>query len=75
MNLDTYGSSDELYLARGDEVNHNRPIFTGDVFGLFGRWWQFDPDRVGAFLDCFGEISLIRAEHPDQVPADLQLGA
>lgn len=32
MNLDTYGSSEELYLARGDEVNHNRPIFTGDVF-------------------------------------------
>lgn len=32
MNLDTYGSPNELYLVRGDEVNPNRPIFTGDVF-------------------------------------------
>lgn len=32
MNLDTYDSPDDLYLARGDEVNPNRPLFTGDVF-------------------------------------------
>lgn len=31
MNLDTYDSPDDLYLARGGEVNPNRPIFTGDV--------------------------------------------
>jgi hypothetical protein len=32
VNLDTYSNSDDLYLARGDEVNPNRPVFTGDVF-------------------------------------------
>lgn len=32
MNLDTYTSPDDLYLARGSEVNPNRPLFTGDVF-------------------------------------------
>lgn len=32
MNLDTYGTADDLYLARGGEVNPNRPLFTGDVF-------------------------------------------
>ena len=32
MNLATYESSDDLYLARGDDVNPNRPVFTGDVF-------------------------------------------
>ena len=26
------GASDELYLARGSEVNANRPVMTGDVF-------------------------------------------
>lgn len=32
MNLATYTDPAELYLARGDEVNPNRPLFTGDVF-------------------------------------------
>lgn len=32
MNLDTYDSTDDLYAARGAEVNPNRPVFTGDVF-------------------------------------------
>lgn len=32
MSLDTYNTPDELYVARGDEVNPNRPLFTGDVF-------------------------------------------
>lgn len=32
MNLATYETADELYLARGDDVNPNRPVFTGDVF-------------------------------------------
>lgn len=31
MNLATYTEPDELYLARGVEVNANRPLFTGDV--------------------------------------------
>jgi hypothetical protein len=32
VNLDTYSDSADLYLARGEEVNQNRPMFTGDVF-------------------------------------------
>lgn len=32
MTLDTYADPAGLYLARGEEVNLNRPIFTGDVF-------------------------------------------
>jgi hypothetical protein len=32
VNLDTYDDPADLYLARGEEVNPNRPIFTGDVF-------------------------------------------
>lgn len=32
MNLDTYATPADLYLARGEEVNPNRPIFTGDVY-------------------------------------------
>lgn len=32
MNLETYDDPADLYLARGEEVNPNRPIFTGDVF-------------------------------------------
>ena len=31
MTLATYADPDELYLARGAEVNPNRPLFTGDV--------------------------------------------
>ncbi len=31
MTLATYAEPDELYLARGAEVNANRPLFTGDV--------------------------------------------
>ena len=31
MTLATYTEAEELYLARGDEVNPNRPRFTGDV--------------------------------------------
>jgi hypothetical protein len=31
VNLDTYESPDDLYRARGDDVNPNRPLFTGDV--------------------------------------------
>ncbi len=31
MTLETFDSPDELYLARGDEVNPLRPLFTGDV--------------------------------------------
>lgn len=31
MSLATYTDPAELYLARGDEVNPNRPLFTGDV--------------------------------------------
>jgi hypothetical protein len=32
VNLDTYNDSGELYRARGEDVNPNRPLFTGDVF-------------------------------------------
>lgn len=32
MTLDTFDSADDLYLARGEEVNPHRPLFTGDVF-------------------------------------------
>lgn len=32
MTLATYTDPDELYLARGSEVNAHRPLFTGDVF-------------------------------------------
>jgi hypothetical protein len=32
LNLATYESARDLYLARGDDVNPNRPVFTGDVF-------------------------------------------
>jgi len=32
VNLDTYRSPDDLYLAPGGEVNPNRPVFTGDVY-------------------------------------------
>ena len=31
MNLDTYESPDDLYRARGEDVNPNRPLFTGDI--------------------------------------------
>ena len=31
MSLETYDTPDQLYLARGDEVNPLRPLFTGDV--------------------------------------------
>ena len=36
MNLATYEAAAELYLARGDDVNPNRPVFTGDVFRNIG---------------------------------------
>jgi len=32
VNLATYTDPAELYLARGDEVNPNRPLFSGDIF-------------------------------------------
>ncbi|MDQ6782705.1 MAG: hypothetical protein M3063_04540 [Actinomycetota bacterium] len=32
VNLDTYAAPGRLYIARGDEVNPNRPLFTRDVF-------------------------------------------
>jgi hypothetical protein len=32
VNLATYEAAGELYLARGDDVNPNRPVFTGDVY-------------------------------------------
>lgn len=32
MSLETYTAADDLYLARGDEVNPRRPLLTGDVF-------------------------------------------
>jgi hypothetical protein len=32
VNLDTYNEPEDLYRARADEVNPNRPLFTGDVF-------------------------------------------
>lgn len=31
MNLDTFNDPEELYRARGTDVNLNRPLFTGDV--------------------------------------------
>jgi hypothetical protein len=31
LSLETYSTSDDLYLARGGEVNAYRPLFTGDV--------------------------------------------
>ena len=31
MSLESYGSIEKLYLARGDEVNPLRPLLTGDV--------------------------------------------
>jgi hypothetical protein len=32
LSLETYAAADDLYLARGREVNPHRPVFTGDVF-------------------------------------------
>jgi hypothetical protein len=32
LSLDRPASADELYLARGDEVEPYRPVLTGDVF-------------------------------------------
>jgi len=32
VTLDTYADPSRLYAARGDEVNPNRPLFTGDIF-------------------------------------------
>jgi hypothetical protein len=32
VNLDTYDTPDDLYRARGENLNQNRPLFTGDVF-------------------------------------------
>jgi hypothetical protein len=32
LNLETYSEPDDLYRARADEVNPNRPLFTGDIF-------------------------------------------
>lgn len=32
MSLETWDTPEQLYLARGDEVNPLRPLFTGDVF-------------------------------------------
>ena len=32
MPLETYSEPAELHLARGDEVNERRPVFTGDIF-------------------------------------------
>lgn len=32
MTLETYADPADLYLARGGEVNPNRPLFTGDIF-------------------------------------------
>lgn len=32
MSLETYETSEQLYLARAAEVNSLRPVFTGDVF-------------------------------------------
>jgi len=31
VTLSTYGDADELYFARGQDVNNHRPLFTGDV--------------------------------------------
>jgi hypothetical protein len=31
VTLATYTEAEELYLARGEEVNPNRPLFTGDI--------------------------------------------
>ena len=31
MSLETFEAADDLYLARGEEVNPSRPLFTGDV--------------------------------------------
>lgn len=31
MSLETYTAANDLYLARGEDVNGNRPLFTGDV--------------------------------------------
>src|ERR1700733_14435891 len=30
--METYREASELYVARGDDVNERRPIFSGDVF-------------------------------------------
>jgi len=32
LSLETFGTPGDLYIARGVDVNPNRPIFTGDVF-------------------------------------------
>lgn len=32
MTLETYVQADDLYTARGEDVNARRPVFTGDVF-------------------------------------------
>ena len=32
MSLETFGVPGDLYVARGADVNPNRPVFTGDVF-------------------------------------------
>jgi hypothetical protein len=32
MNLDTFGDPSSFYRTRGEEVQRERPLFTGDVF-------------------------------------------
>lgn len=46
--LEAPGSSDgeDLYLARGDEIEAFRPLFTGDVYLLQGAPDRSDPTRV-----------------------------
>ena len=72
MSLDTYNSPDELYLARGDEVNPNRPLFTGDVFATLAVDGLDEPSmvmivahpcsfRAGATLE---DRVLVAAVHP-----------
>lgn len=46
MSLDTYSTPDELYLCRGEEVNNNRPLFTGDVFAPLSVAGLDEPSMV-----------------------------
>ena len=44
--MDAPASEDDLWLARGDEVNPNRPLFTGDVVGSVLVAGQAEPCRA-----------------------------
>lgn len=53
MSLETYGQSEEIYLARGQDVSHFRPTFTGDVFqGISMRGVESNVDGIVIAHPC-----------------------